>query len=73
MSHCRTCKHWEPPAGTVVSGRRVYGVCEVASSRDGEPEYEETLAYAADADVRRYAELRTADNFGCVQFAPHDA
>lgn len=76
---CKNCKHWtiDPPSsGTYLDGSPMnqepgWGCCEIGSSGNGEADTKETKAYAL--DYEQYgAKLRTAPDFGCVQFEPKD-
>lgn len=73
MERCETCRHWdrkrfahyepydkdEPDAG--------WGSCILADSTNSDPEHPSTLALALDLESC-VVQLRTAPNFGCVQW-----
>jgi hypothetical protein len=72
---CRYCQHWDAPesltghANVDEPWKSGFGACRLT---DYEAWPGETLATAADADCYR-AVLRTAPDFGCIQFARTDS
>jgi hypothetical protein len=66
MSHCKTCKHWEPSPNEGAG----WGFCNLAEADSEKPINPATLAYARDGDAY-HAWLVTHETFGCVQHEAH--
>lgn len=65
--YCRDCKHWRTPdEGEYGPLRTNCGECVISESENGKSKGI-TLAFAMDAEGY-FAILKTAPNFGCVQF-----
>lgn len=64
MGHCEDCKHWYE---STDKSRPEWGRCDLATSKDNEPEYATSKAVAFDTEMY-FAVLTTAPDFGCVQF-----
>ena len=70
MNTCKTCKHWVPfdevgYRGGYDPDERRLGLCRMASDDEHR---DDSLAVAVDASDYVH-DLRTAENFGCVQWA----